>query len=1307
MFAIQPVSLEVNCGFARTAIFEYSPTSRGCNARAGIDKDTRVSKFKAMFSSSNNCNYSYPDKYFECTRATSLFDRHCTKILDGIAKKWPEGTKQRYLSKFSVKAWCELPTEEKLQHTFGHCRKCHDKYESLQMAFPLKPIYTPPSNVTIDCSALKRQGVKKFTRKALVTLDNIYQTEVGTSFAEAVTTDRQLGLQQRMTKSDKKQEKRKTQRTFTKVVNQRFAENAAISLLVEGESKRQYHRKRISQSFTSPQPGMPPAKKQKSHSPSIGTTGCDTSQLADTLQTWPENTPINWSAVAREHDIQVSNGGQVVKEFAKQQGVDITLLEAGTPKRRARLRPSKKRLPGCDVSVPSNPPLKAVQEEINSMISAGRFTLGEECAPYALKKFIPNNGQIIVKDVLIYGRKVPLEDIRNRLLKKQERYMRLDSNEAFDAMSHTQLLESLQAYCTTVNESFSDSELQMLLRGYQRGRSLALWHDHATILGSGFILITVHTIYDAAVFLTNAEYEQLHGERNVDVQAVVEQPEIYLLALGSSSVEDQAALVGDRLDCMIQLSSTVVATNGIEVSDTLRFFTGDHPAAQFEQGTQQGGRYKCGACGCKDIMYSDQAHALQCHWRSLQELQELAVGGVYGSKPGATKPFEKLLVAELREELKARGVFDIDRLKPELQQELTEILRGIQRVPALLLENPKQQLGSLNLSRYELMACEPLHDLKGHIHNLLEELPGILPPAAADKCQTLLDSCLSKDKISGADLRRTAIQVFLYLRDFNVQPEILSLLQSIIKVGQILYSSDSRRTPRALLQMYNHCWYHSELCVDLLSKPKKISYGKMFGLYFHALTAHAPTQYELVSLRSVNTENQERLFGQARQIALKCTNRSPNNVIPQVLLHLQAKQEHRHILQSVQTADTQVSHVAQHLPPVAGSTFLTSFIQRRKSSWQAHLERISHFLAQGEGIWWKRVEGGYQFLDGDSDSNKHPAGPELQHFRHSLVRDIEDKRKACWNRIIAERIPIPTDSIKLFNSVGDTTGQLIYRTASVIYVSCSQPQEPITPDPNDDSPTNSKFSLDGRLQDSPSGCNPQLNHPQDNSDFSLDGPDTYHPQDSTSPSQCNPQLNPPQGIPSSNDSPTNSDFSLDGPETQCIENMCVPEAIHVSPTTQQLTNCGQLSPTREPSDNTIPLDIGKEDTVVLIPALQSQATVDNLKTTLASRIFEVIGTTTELVAFDELRYQLKEAKKQKSTRHNFKQLLNKHDNYLAKLTSTILKKETVIKRQIQDFEHKFFFSHGKLPTTSSSEYTRLISSRNHARLLLRNLNVHL
>ena len=173
-----------------------------------------------------------------------------------------------------------------------------------------------------------------------------------------------------------------------------------------------------------------------------------------------------------------------------------------------------------------------------------------------------------------------------------------------------------------------------------------------------------------------------------------------MLSLGSSSVEDQAALIGDRVERLADLSIPLDTEKG-EIKDTLCFFTGDHPAAQFKQGTKQGGTYKCGACGCKETMFGDQAHSLNYTWRSLENLQSLVIGGAYGKCPGVLKPFDALKVGELRQELRARGVVDISMVKPILNEMLEDILRGVARVPALLLTDPSR---SLNLVRYETTA---------------------------------------------------------------------------------------------------------------------------------------------------------------------------------------------------------------------------------------------------------------------------------------------------------------------------------------------------------------------------------------------------------------------------------------------------------------------------------------------------------------------------------------------------------------------------------------------------------------------------
>ena len=85
-------------------------------------------------------------------------------------------------------------------------------------------------------------------------------------------------------------------------------------------------------------------------------------------------------------------------------------------------------------------------------------------------------------------------------------------------------------------------------------------------------------------------------------------------------------------------------------------------------------------------------------------------------------------------------------------------------------------------------------------------------------------------------------------------------------MSEVLYSSDEERTPQRVLQLCNNTWLHHELCRDLLTNVTS-SGTNTFGNYLHALSIHAPQQCELVSLKSANKENRERLFGQARRIA--------------------------------------------------------------------------------------------------------------------------------------------------------------------------------------------------------------------------------------------------------------------------------------------------------------------------------------------------------------------------------------------------------------------------------------------------------
>ena len=82
---------------------------------------------------------------------------------------------------------------------------------------------------------------------------------------------------------------------------------------------------------------------------------------------------------------------------------------------------------------------------------------------------------------------------------------------------------------------------------------------------------------------------------------------------------------------------------------------------------------------------------------------------IIGKQPKLLTPFQNLRVNEIRQELRARGDYDLDKHKPDLQTDLRQILKGVNRVPSLLLLNPQQGIQDLHLTNYTILCCEPLH----------------------------------------------------------------------------------------------------------------------------------------------------------------------------------------------------------------------------------------------------------------------------------------------------------------------------------------------------------------------------------------------------------------------------------------------------------------------------------------------------------------------------------------------------------------------------------------------------------------------
>lgn len=183
---------------------------------------------------------------------------------------------------------------------------------------------------------------------------------------------------------------------------------------------------------------------------------------------------------------------------------------------------------------------------------------------------------------------------------------------------------------------------------------------------------------------------------------------------------------------MIWLDNSTVANSGylaclvtclfdpaqIQYTDKMRFCHGDMPLRAFEAGQQKGGNYFCSSCGIHCDMVYCLDHALNCEFTSLEKRQKVVLQGPVARRNSCqkkAKPFYGLSKGELKQELASRQ----GKTKGDLKELLVESLQGKQRVPALLINNPEALLFDFGLDNYEILPCEPLHDIGHHIEECL------------------------------------------------------------------------------------------------------------------------------------------------------------------------------------------------------------------------------------------------------------------------------------------------------------------------------------------------------------------------------------------------------------------------------------------------------------------------------------------------------------------------------------------------------------------------------------------------------------
>ena len=358
------------------------------------------------------------------------------------------------------------------------------------------------------------------------------------------------------------------------------------------------------------------------------------------------------------------------------------------------MRRALKKQVGGAVSVPVPRTNQGIREDIKQRIVSGQFNLGIPMLDNEYTKVVlTSEGNIEKKVCKVSARKYPLKEVCAQSAKMHKDLLRLRTDQEYNSMTPQQLKTRLQLL-HEYSDNMSVDQLCQHLKKCERTRHQLIWHDHSSIASSGFMLFLVREVFDPAVHLTNQEQKEKQGGKGVDVQSVIEAPHLYMLGAAGAKDSDQLAFIPTRRECLKELNFTEVKvpdkTETVELKEKMRFMNGDNPAVEFEDGTQKGGHFGCSGCGGDTRRASEYHYMAHQKYQNREEKQSLVLKGKFG-KSDATGPFKSLKVENNRAELKSRRV-DAHGNKKELQERLTDLLRGTSRVPALLFGSQKQSL---------------------------------------------------------------------------------------------------------------------------------------------------------------------------------------------------------------------------------------------------------------------------------------------------------------------------------------------------------------------------------------------------------------------------------------------------------------------------------------------------------------------------------------------------------------------------------------------------------------------------------------
>lgn len=516
------MSQSITCNFARAAIRHYMQQKKSKGKKTlPLGAMTEVYEcFQEQFSSSPSLTIDGKVAAVKFPLVEKIFSRKCNPA--------------KYMETFSPSAWSKLTKEDQEKHSLV-CTECKRKFKELDNSFPCwKPRSQKKHKKPVKIFAHPSLTPKEFLYNATDELENVCQKNFNLSLKEVISCTPTSKLQNKLTSAEKQQAKRRLLSDFKNEMESKLSDTSLDVVLGNRTSWKGYDRTRHIESLEKRDESQPIKKRKHGASAATVEALVDTEELISEASGWGRNQLIIWDQLGAKYGLTGQNRGQTLRQYLEEKGINIP---TATQTKRRRRR-AKKKFKGGRVSLPTRKPAKKVRAQLKQKIASGDIDIGDEILPSQLNYFkVDKKTQdIVCSTATISSRKISLDKIRRKLLKKHEDLglVRQNTNDELMNMTHEQLVNLLSLARESVSDETPENTIRQKIHQLQSTRYLKVWHDHSTMAGHGYFLVTISCIYDPAFYFTRQELEEKGC--HTDVESVVEEPEVYIISRRSKRV---------------------------------------------------------------------------------------------------------------------------------------------------------------------------------------------------------------------------------------------------------------------------------------------------------------------------------------------------------------------------------------------------------------------------------------------------------------------------------------------------------------------------------------------------------------------------------------------------------------------------------------------------------------------------------------------------------------------------------------------------------------------------------------------------